>query len=98
MSAQGLVSSDRPNTISTISADVETALDAYQKAVTVSDIDASKYPIIIHRKLTDEVDRLKPKVETESSQPGRIWIWWSQLAASLVLGGKKPISKDAVRE
>lgn len=100
---QGLVSADRPtNNLSAFSqatsvADFEIAVDAYYKAVTVAELDSSKYPAIVHRRLTDEVDRLKPKVEAESSQPGRIWIWWAQLVPGLLVG-HKPISRDAVRD
>ena len=74
-----------------------TPSEQYRSATTVAEMDGSKYPAIVHRQVTDEIDRLKPKVEAESSQPRMIWIWWSQLVPGLLLD-HKPINRDAVRE
>lgn len=76
---------------------IATAKAGFDKAISVVEMDASKYPATVHRQVTDEIDRLKPKVEAESSQPRMIWIWWSQLVPGLLLD-HKPISRDAVRE
>lgn len=73
-------------------------ITAYERAVTVAAMDETGYPAVVHRRLTDQIDKLRPKVEAESTQAHRIWIWWAQLATGLVLGGKKPITKAAVLE
>lgn len=74
-----------------------TAKAGFDKAVSVVEMDASKYPAIVHRQVTDEIDRLKPKVEAESSKPEMIWVWWAQLVPNLFIK-HKPITRDAVRD